>query len=174
MLWLHLGGSLTSSLQFFAENKHILSNTFWLLWPPGLKFLTPYRCCQERQLCKTKPYAMERRNLPRETSALHNMTWEQRAVLDVSEAQGRKCGLFALLISKNVPLWLLLCWVFCRTADMWQPTGCRWASGVKVLDMSFIKSTAKEVWQPFCHVSMCDNCYINGQLFLSINWYVYF
>lgn len=106
-----LGGSLASTLRLFAENKHVLSNTFWL-WPPGLKFLTPYKCCQKRQLCKTKPYAMERRHLPRETSALHNVTSENKELflmclrLRITLSQLSWCA--------EIQLW----WVYCHTVDI--------------------------------------------------------
>lgn len=89
--------------EFYAENKRaLLSNTFWL-WPPGLQFLADVsrKCSSARQ----KPYAAEVRHSPRETSALHRMTSENKTLFwmclrrRVSLSQGKRCSLFAPLAS---------------------------------------------------------------------------
>lgn len=85
LLW--LGRVTDFHTGFLAENKHVLSNTLWL-WPPGLHFSLHTNGARTGSSARQSPVqALESRHLPRETSALHNVTLvEQRAVLDASEA----------------------------------------------------------------------------------------
>lgn len=120
----------------FIANKHTLSNSFWP-WPPGVEF-SLHKDVARRQLHKTKPYAMQSRHLPRETSALLNMTLENKELflmclkLHITWSYGRKCGLFALLMSRKSAVFTtkLLTWHITQQNNQ-QAT---WTFNIKVLD----------------------------------------
>lgn len=92
--------------------------------------------------------ALESKNLPRETSALHNMTSENKGLYlmclkrrHITRESGRKCpGLFALQINRNKTVTSTLLHVLTQLICQNQH-----ASGVKMLTVSLIKKTAKDI-----------------------------
>lgn len=82
--------------------QHFLTLATWFAVTHSIQMLPEKAALQE-----TKPYAMEPRHSPRETSALHNMTSENKELflmclrLRTTLRQGRKRGLCALLMSRN-------------------------------------------------------------------------